>query len=890
MVSDVIGASKCYVDHFNSWLFGDPFPTALASPNRLRVFADRKFAQMDRDSSGSISAGDALEFFRELQDGRSAAGGLIKEDPQLDTDSFFVAHDTNTDGLVSKAEFDSVLFALWTPRMAKVAAATSRTQPVSYFFQADENGDDYVTEEEFQKAYPDIAWSAVLEYDDDSDGKLFQGEFHAHTRRLYKLLAGKAYDLDADMEGAGESSSSKDDDEEDEASEADPTTAGTESDELPRPTLPLVSEPPMFPGGIKALSISLDHEEALRKLWQIGQEEKLPVSPRVVSQLSATDFLGHARRGLPLIVADGITAATNMSLLSCEAFKREFSAEPLKMCTSPAAGTRCSWKTLNDVDPSQPSRYWEYQGLGQNTVIGGEEYERSKELETRMQEATEMPYFVPKSEINTLLHQDHLHFFFGTYNSSRGPFSDMNCFWSLFGQAHGSSRWKLTVPYNVRQLQLDNPGYQYWPPDGAELVPRMVAEHPVFEFSLSAGQMLVLPPGLLKHFVMTEASGCSVLFRTAFMDPPPVDYVRALHEPLMSDSDGAAGCYTDHYNKWLFGSPLPDSDGSPDGNELFSNGVFAALDADGNNGITTAEATEYFPPKSEHGAIRTPELDAAAFLLANDADQNGSVSLEELSKTVAALWSPVIRQVGGMWYFVDSMNALSGGSWPEYGRYVDSIRFRFEDSNNLEVDEEGTASVAGSNEAEASVSSTELPLPLPPGGLEQEAVPAGFPIVVKREGDDVVLVQTSGELGFLLWPRLGKSFVGSFRAGKRRGTGVFCCKGDDVFDQLWEEGEDDGSSFALEPAKDEEVTERSENEVVNDIPGLLWMGPMRVDGVCVVHWKKTGQIYVGPFVRGRREGPGVLMAANGAQTLVNWLPGQDQTDWIQLLQLPQQTN
>ncbi len=857
----MIGASKCYVDHFNAWLFGASFPTPDARPSDLRQFADSRFEEMDADQSGAISLEEALVFMRELQQERGSPGGVIKDDPQLDADSFLLAHDTNTDGLVSKSEFDSILFSLWTPRMAKVAAATSKTQPVSFFFKADGNSDDYVTEEEFRKAYPHISWSAVLEFDDDKDGKLFQGEFHNHTRKLYKLLSGESYDPDAAMDG------SEDADEENEEED------WASRDDLPKPTLPLVDEPAEFPGGIKALQLKLDHEEALRKLWQISEAQgQLPVSPTVVSKLSESTFRELAERGVPLIVADGLTAATDASRLTCEVFKRELSSEPVKLSSLSA------WKTLGETDDSQPGRYWEYQALGQNTQIGGEPYVRTVELEKRMQDATEIPYFLPKSEVNRLLHEDHLHFFFGTQDGTRGAFSDMNCFWSVFGQVHGSSHWKLTIPYNVRQLQGDNPGYTHWPGDGPDLVARMVAEHPVYEFSLKAGQLLVLPPGLLKHFVMTDAGACSVLFRSAFMDPAPVGHVRSLVEPLMSDSEGAAGCYTDHYNKWLFGSPLPDSDGSPEGNELYANGIFAAMDADGNNAISLTEAVAYFPPKSVKGAIRTPELDGDAFMVANDADRNGTVSFDELATTISALWSPVMHEVGGMWYFIDTMNALAGGGWPDYGRYVDSIRFNF--NRLLDVDDEGKVQ---SQKAPSSA----LPSLFPSNHMNNVPVPAGFPISVDRVGDEVIVARPQSDgVGFLLWPRLRKAYVGAFKNGKRLGTGVFCCKGTQVFDQLWKDTDDDGTSFLTEPKSDELVEDQSNLEVVDDVEGLLWMGSVDVNGICAVLWKNSGHVFVGSFVNGKREGPGVMLNPNGERTLVNWLAGQDETDWTALLQLP----
>ena len=182
LVSDIIGASKCYLDHFNAWLFGDRLPARDASPAALRVFCDLKFAEMDLDKSEAISPAEALVFYTAMHADGSSAGGLIVDDAGLDADSFVLAHDTNQDGLVSKHEFDALVFALWTPRMAQVAVAVNKPQAVSYFFQADGDGDDYITRAEMGAAFPDADWLHLLQYDDDRDGRIFQGEFDRHTK------------------------------------------------------------------------------------------------------------------------------------------------------------------------------------------------------------------------------------------------------------------------------------------------------------------------------------------------------------------------------------------------------------------------------------------------------------------------------------------------------------------------------------------------------------------------------------------------------------------------------------------------------------------------------------------------------------------------------------
>ncbi len=869
LVSDVIGASKCYLDHFNAWLFGDRMPAVDADSATLRSFCDAKFAEMDKDASEAISRPEALLFFAGLHSDGSSAGGLIIDDSELDADSFLQAHDTNNDGLVSKSEFDAVVFALWTPRMAQVALAVNKPQAVSYFFRADADSDDYITEAEMKAVYPETVWSHVMRYDDDGDGKLFQGEFHKHTRALYELMTGRSYSIDnLDEDDDDDNDDIKSDQK---ALQGDVTGSATEDE----PVLPLADDPPPPAAGLKGIKIGMPLEEEVRQLWNIPKAVgELPVSPETVAQLSQETFRALAVNGQPLIVADGVRAL--VANLSCDSFKANFPAEPVKMCRG------CKWKVAGETSSSEPGVYWEHQGLGQNTVIGGEEHVRTTEEEQRMQALTEIPYFVPRSEANTLLHHDHLHFFFGTNGGTGGPFSDMNCFWSAFGQVHGTSHWKLTIPYSVRQLQSDNADYVYFPPDGTVLVKRMIAEHPVYEFTLLAGQMLVLPPGLLKHFVMT-GSECSVMFRVAFMDPAPVRYLQLLHEPLMSDSDGAAGCYTDHYNRWLMGAALPTSDGTSAGNARFVDETFRQMDSNADALIGLDEAMSHFPGKAEWGAIRTTELDGASFIAANDANKDGSVTIEELAATATQLWNPVMREVGGMWFFVDQRNAQEGGNWADYGRYVDSIRFRYGRDFTLDAD----------GKAQESLAVGLLPERFPEGWKRGQVVPADFPWVVERRmsaGEPVVLARQRDDaaplLGFVFWPKLSKSFVGPMQGGRRRGVGVFCCTGEDVFDQEWREGDDDGTSFLFEPQQQLPVKERCDAEVVNDVPGLTWMGSVRLMGPVAIRWTGTGDVFVGTFADGRRVGPGVLSPGDGtAPELVVWQPGQDKTDWRVLLDM-----
>jgi hypothetical protein len=144
---------------------------------------------------------------------------------------------------------------------------------------------------------------------------------------------------------------------------------------------------------------------------------------------------------------------------------------------------------------------------------------------------------------------------------------------------------------------------------------------------------------------------------------------------------------------------------------------------------------------------------------------------------------------------VDQRNAQEGGNWAEYGRYVDSIRFRY--GQALAVDDSGLARPVSSAPGA-------LPSPFPEGAARGLPVPAGFGWLVERHAAAGALVarQRGGgsALAFYVWPAQNRSFAGLAQDGRRLGLGVFCCHPDgELTDQLWRPGDDDGRSFLLQP-------------------------------------------------------------------------------------------
>ena len=888
LISDVIGASKCFVDHFNMWLFGDYMPNKDASPQSNIEFIESRWKELDKDRSGVVTKKEALAYMK--KHATISGGGLIEDSPELDMESFWAAHDTNGDGVISKPEFAQTVHTYWTPRMAQVALAWDAPRPISFFLDADKNGDEYLTEEELKETFPKVKWSSIMNYDDDGDGKLFQGEFNYHIPEMYEIFTGTKMPANhPDNEEAD-----LDDTTDDKAPMGGTAASIKELNRLAsvegaevtsdswHPVLQEAPEPPV--GGIDALKLSLDRKP-VHTLWNVDESAKLPISPVSVKDISEEQFLPYGRRGQPLIVKDGLKGMLAEKAWNTDYFRKEFGAEDVTRCWN------CDYKKLSEGE-TKPATLWKYLALGPNSEIGAEQPIRSEELTSRLQKETTIPYFLPKSTVNVLTHNEYLDVYMGGKGGTQGPHTDMVCFWSVFGQAQGSSKWKLTVPYDAIQLQRDNPGYVYSAPDGFELVDRMVNEHAIYEFTLNEGELLVVPPGLFKDFVLTGDSG-NTLFRLSFMDPAPISYLRGFYQPLMSDSDGAAGCYTDHYNKWLFGKALPDSLGTKESNDDFAQRVFEEIDTSKDGKITLDEAKARFPGTVEAGPVRTSEMDGASFMAANDRDQDGAVTVDNVKQSIQQLWNPVMRDVGMMWHYVDSKNLESDGAFEDYGKYVDSIRF---DLKKLEPGYVADGSQTKKKEEERDdelddLDESEFPKRDPPSNKEQ-SVPGDFELSVNKYKDNVmVAVASSGEgLGFIHWPSSKKWFVGYFKGGKRNGAGVFCCMNDELDDQLWTEGDEKVEDWTTKGvaqstnSKAEPKKSSAELEIMEMSDGMVWMGKTNMSGVGFVHWP-NGDVFFGHFENAKRLGKGLFVKADGTKYVQEWKEGDDSTDWKTALQM-----
>lgn len=524
LISDIIGASKCFLDQFNAWLFGEQLPNQEGTAEANALFAEAEFTSIDTDGDGFLSKAEVTDHFQELSERlmEGSGGGLVTEKRSLilplDVESFIHVHDVDHDGKVSAAEFKDTVMKHWTPQMARVTTLWAAPRPVAYFFQADADGNDYVTKAEFQKAFPGRPWAEVLEYDDNGDGKLFQGEFETHLKALYKVFTGR--DLPAD---------DPDNEEDDNDFEVglqkhvqnppppplteevaqDQEEQDEEEQEQQQSQLPQRQE--QTETSLNALKLGFD-EDQVRILWGIDKAlGMLPAQVHRVAHISKEEFLAHfGLQGTPLIVSNGLPAEAATRKWTCEMFKKNHPDDALQRCAFPDG--ECDWQSLADADPSSGSAFWEYQALGESTVLGESTPERDPALVAQYQKAATIPSFIPDSPVNRFLAADSLSLMFGTQGGSSEAFTDMNCFSSVFTQLSGSTLWKLSIPYNVKTLQEENGGYVFAPPDGLALIPRMIQEHPVYQFELKEGEMLVVPPGLFKW-------AASFFFPLPFTDP-----------------------------------------------------------------------------------------------------------------------------------------------------------------------------------------------------------------------------------------------------------------------------------------------------------------------------------------------------------------------------------
>lgn len=323
--------------------------------------------------------------------------------------------------------------------------------------------------------------------------------------------------------------------------------------------------------------------------------------------------------------------------------------------------------------------------------------------------------------------------------------------------------------------------------------------------------------------------------RQSFMDPAPVGYLKTLHEQLLSDSEGAAGCYTDHYNKWLYGAALPDANGTESENRDFAEKTFVRMDRDGDGKVSVfsplfpsllkalllllqislSDAVKSFPPAGEVGAIRTPENDGAAFIKANDHNGDGVVTLDELETSMRS-WTRVMHEVGKVWEYVDGQNAAANGGFMDYGRMVDSIRFNYTNTGSVGggkqvefvFDEQGNAQQGKSSAAEEEDGGEDegyqrgMPQPAEmdadvlkePAKRPGTALPptADFPVHIATDANTLFATVQGEPIGFLLWWNDSARFLGHFnKDGKRVGKGIYYSSR--VFEeQTWEEGEDGG--------------------------------------------------------------------------------------------------
>jgi hypothetical protein len=282
------------------------------------------------------------------------------------------------------------------------------------------------------------------------------------------------------------------------------------------------------------------------------------------------------------------------------------------------------------------------------------------------------------------------------------------------------------------------------------------------------------------------------------------------------------------------------------------------------------------------GAIRTPELDGKAFIQANSehGSANEEVTLAQLLANVQKLWTEVISTVGSQWFYLDARNAEEGGNWAGYGDAVDAIRFPYPREVEVQFDEHGNAKPVATS-SERQVQALER---FPPAQERHQPVPDTYPLAAQQLSNNVLQVgQRDGNgIGFMFWKKENKKYVGHFANGKRAGKGVMCCRGENMFDQEW--SEKDTNPLALDPVSSAPIKERADLEVVIDIPGVEFLGSLKLEGLVAVRWTDNGDVFVGMMSNGKRLGKGVFVdGKTGVAETQEWKQGDDNTDWWSLM-------
>ncbi len=117
-------------------------------------------------------------------------------------------------------------------------------------------------------------------------------------------------------------------------------------------------------------------------------------------------------------------------------------------------------------DPKNPHiMSWYFSAIGISGTRG-HDVERNKTVTDAMMKDFDVPYFLEPNHVNNATVKGRLEFFMGTKGSGVHPHTDPVCQWIFSGQTSGRKSWRLSLPYNIDELETANPGYKFQPDDG----------------------------------------------------------------------------------------------------------------------------------------------------------------------------------------------------------------------------------------------------------------------------------------------------------------------------------------------------------------------------------------------------------------------------------------
>jgi hypothetical protein len=267
----------------------------------------------------------------------------------------------------------------------------------------------------------------------------------------------------------------------------------------------------------------------------------LPATPDRLTNVTREKFREYAIRGQPVIVTDAMRDWPGLAKWNCNYFHQAFPNEDVGGFSAYKADALKWRKKLGDpwfltarqeLDVPEDEAHeknphimsWYFSALG---VDGsrGHEIERNRTVVETLKTDFHLPYFLEPSKLNNDTLYGRLEFFFGTDGAGVHPHTDPVCQWIFSGQTAGKKAWRLALPFNIDLLEQANPGYKFRSADGNTLLAIMQNKAPVYEFTLTAGEMIFFPPGMI-HTTRAVGPECSTSLSLQFGSPNPVMYIK----------------------------------------------------------------------------------------------------------------------------------------------------------------------------------------------------------------------------------------------------------------------------------------------------------------------------------------------------------------------------